>query len=166
FPNGVLVSIRKPDDTTLAFAFNFFLDTQTLPVSGTYTIVVDPPGTDTGRATLTLYMVPPDVSGTLTLNGTLRPVSITTPGQNGRLTFAGSAGQKATVRITTNTMDSNGGVTVTLLDPSGTALTSKSSDTTNFNLSQKTLATTGTYTIVIDPKLTNTGSLFVQVTNP
>ena len=60
------VSILKPDGSTLVFATPFgttggFVDTRALPVSGTYTILVDPQLTDVGSATLTLYDVPPDV---------------------------------------------------------------------------------------------------------
>ena len=62
------VSILKPDGSTLVFATPFgtsggFVDTRSLPVSGTYTILVDPQLTDVGSATLTLYDVPPDVTG-------------------------------------------------------------------------------------------------------
>jgi hypothetical protein len=61
------VSIRKPDGSTLGSAnvstSGGFIDTQTLPVSGTYTILVDPASTNTGSMTLELYGVT-DASGT------------------------------------------------------------------------------------------------------
>ena len=80
------VSILKPDGSTLVFATPFgttggFVDTKTLPVSGTYTILVDPQLTDVGSATLTLYDVPPDVTGSMTPGGS--PLTVTmgpTPG--------------------------------------------------------------------------------------
>src|SRR5439155_17774589 len=86
------VSIAKPDGTSFAgntlFATNGnFVDTRTLPVAGTYTITVDPQGTATGSATLTLYDVPPDVTGSMAVGGPPQPVSLGTPGQNARLTF-------------------------------------------------------------------------------
>ena len=53
------VSIQKPDGTnlasnTLVTSTGSFIDTKTLPVSGTYTILVDPLSTYTGSMTLTL----------------------------------------------------------------------------------------------------------------
>ena len=60
-----------------------FLDTRTLPVSGTYTILVDPQLADLGSMTLTLYDVPPDVTS---LDHSRRPpVTVSmgpVPGQN------------------------------------------------------------------------------------
>ncbi len=112
--------------------------------------------------TLTLYGVV-DVTGTLTINGPSVSVTITTPGQNARLTFSGTASQQVTVRLTSNTI---GTVTVKLFKPDTTALTSTTSNAANFNLATQTLPTTGTYTVVVDPSGTNTGSLTVSVTSP
>ena len=46
------VSILKPDGSTLTstavFSFGKYIDTQTLPTTGTYTIFIDPQGTATG----------------------------------------------------------------------------------------------------------------------
>src|SRR5438552_3988506 len=54
------VSILNPDGSTLVpptyvGTSGGFIDTRTLPSSGSYTLVVDPQGTATGSATLTLY---------------------------------------------------------------------------------------------------------------
>jgi len=162
------VSIRKPDASTLTSLAGVgtgggFIDVQTLPTTGTYTIVVDPQGAATGAMTLTLYDVPADVSGTLTVNGGGVGVTITTPGQNGALTVAGTSGQGVTVRITSNTI---GTVSVSLLKPDGGTLTSGASSGANFNLPSQTLPTTGTYTVKVDPWTVNTGSLTVAVTSP
>jgi hypothetical protein len=162
------VTIKKPDASTLASAAGIgtgggYIDVQTLPTTGTYTIVVDPQGAATGSMTLTLYDVPADVSGSLTINGGGVGVTITTPGQNGALTFAGTASQQATVRITSNTI---GSVSVILQKPDGSTLTSGSSGGTSFNLATQTLPTTGTYTVKMDPFTFGTGSLTVSVTSP
>jgi len=74
-------------------------------------------GTPTGSVTLALYTVPPDVTGTVTINGPVTNISIGTPGQNGDLTFNGTAGQLATVSLSYNTMC----VTVSLLQTGGGA---------------------------------------------
>src|SRR5207237_7739276 len=55
------------------------VQTCALPI---YTITIDPQGTATGSATLTLYDVPPDVTGSLAIGGPPQPVSVGTPGQN------------------------------------------------------------------------------------
>src|SRR5207249_2359544 len=72
---------------------SYFLDTLTLPATGTYTIAIDPSSTYTGSTTITLYDVPPDTPGTIVPGGSAVTVSFGTPGQNGRLTFSGTAGQ-------------------------------------------------------------------------
>ena len=165
---SVRVSIRNPDGTNLV-APTFvgtsggFIDVKTLAATGQYTIFVDPQDTDTGSITLTLYDVPADVTGTVTIGGAAVNVTTTVPGQNGSLTFTGTSGQQVTVRVTSNTM---GLVRVTLLKPDGTSLTSSFTSSGNFNLSTQTLPVNGTYTIKIDPDDFNTGSMNVNVTNP
>src|SRR5207244_5601428 len=81
-----------------------FVDTKTLPLSGTYTIVVDPQSTYTGSMTLTLYDVPADVSSTITPGGAAVSVATTVPGQNASLTFTGSAGQRVSLEVSSVTM--------------------------------------------------------------
>jgi hypothetical protein len=58
-----------------------------------------------------------------------------------------------------------GSVTVALLQDE-TSLTSSTSSAGSFNLSTQTLPATGTYTILVDPAITNTGSINVAVTSP
>jgi hypothetical protein len=161
------VSIINPDGTSLVSptsvsTLGWFIDTKTLPATGTYTILVDPNSTNTGSMTLTLYNVPPDITGTVAIGGPAVTVTTTVPGQNASLTFSGTSGQQVTVRVTGNTM----AVTVKLLKPDGTTLTSSISSASSFNLATQTLPTTGTYTITIDPSGANTGSMNVQVTSP
>ncbi len=165
--SGIKVYIYKPDGSTLASNLNVglagaFFDTMTLPVSGTYTIFVDPSSYPTGNITLTLYDVV-DFTGTTTIGDPAVAVTINAPGQNGQMTFSGSAAQQVTVRITGNTMST---ITVKLLNPDGTTLTSKTSSGSNFDLTTVTLPVTDTYTITFDPLGTNTGSANVRVTSP
>jgi hypothetical protein len=165
-PSGS-IAILRPDDTTLVSGSSniipTFFEPQTLSTTGTYAIAINPSGANAGDLTFTLYDVPPDVTGTLTLGGSSVPVTITTAGQNGALTFSGTAGQQATVRITSNTA---GSIAVTLRKPDGSQLTSGSSMFGSFNLATQTLPVDGTYTVTIDPAQWNTGSLNVQVANP
>ena len=162
------VTILDPSGGTLVPSTGFigstgYLDTVTLPASGTYTMKVDPYNVNTGSANLTLNAVPADASGVATINGAAVPITITIPGQNGVVTFTGAASQQVTVRVTGNTM---GIVTVKLLRPDSTVMTSTTSLSSSFNLATQTLPSAGVYTITIDPNSANVGSMNVAVTNP
>lgn len=166
-PVGQII-VLNPNGSTLASATmggsaSGFIDTKTLSTTGTYTVKVDPTDWNIGSATVNLYNVPADLSGTVTINGAAVGAPFTTPGQNGAFTFSGTASQLVTVRVTGNTMPS---VSVKLLRPDGTTMTTGISGLANFNLTQQTLPTTGTYTVFIDPTSSNTGSLNVAVTSP
>jgi subtilisin family serine protease len=133
-----------------------FLDTKVLPSTGTYTVLVDPQGSDAGGATLTLYDVPPDATGSLPLT-----VSLATPGQNARLTFTGTAGQSVTLRLTNVTLG-----TSTCCDgqlyvfrPDGTRLSGPFFFGTNGKTVPLQLPTTGAYTVQLDPQDAATGSV-------
>src|SRR5882724_4311488 len=161
-------TIKKPDGSILASAPlcngpATYIDTAVLPVTGSYTILIDPQGSVTGSQTLTLNDVPADFSGTITPGGAAVTVTITTAGQNGQLTFSGTATQQITVHITNNPL---GTVTVTLRKPDGSQLTSSTSSSSSFNLATQTLPTTGTYTISIDPAGAATGSLSLNLEVP
>ena len=163
----VFAKILNPDTSVLVantcMESTGFIDTQTLPATGTYTIVIDPASYAAGNVTFTLYQVPADSTGTLTIGGSAVPVSLLTPGQNGYLTFSGTASQQVTVRMTSNQI---GWVVIKLLKPDGTQLAITQSPVSNFNMTPQTLPTTGTYTISIDPKDGAAGTISVRVTNP
>src|SRR5205085_5207501 len=102
-------SISKPDGTALISSIfvstgGAFVDTKTLPTSGTYTIAVDPQTTYTGTVTLTLYDVPADISTSITPGGSPATVTVGTPGQNARLTFSGTNGQRVSLLLTNDTI--------------------------------------------------------------
>ncbi|UVT15742.1 MAG: IPT/TIG domain-containing protein [Nitrospira sp.] len=159
------VTLWKPDGTQFASTTvgtsGGSLDAPTaLPTTGTYTVTVNPTAQYTGNITLTLST---EVSGSVTINAAATPVTISRAGQNARYTFAGTASQQATVKITSNTL---GSVSVYLYTPSGSFQTGTTNSAASFNLPTVTLGTTGTYTITINPLTTATGSLNLQVTSP
>lgn len=159
------LAIVTPDGTTLAAVTgdgNVLLEPVVLPVPGVYTVLVDPHATSTGTATVQAYDVA-DVTGSLSINGEALAVPLSKPGQNGLLTFAGTAGERVTVRLTGNTI---GGTTVRLKRPDGTTMTTTSSSSTSFTLASQTLPTTGIYTVLVDPIGARTGTIGVAVTNP
>jgi hypothetical protein len=159
------VTLWKPDGTQLAATTvgtsGGSLDAPTaLPTTGTYTVTVNPAANYTGNITLTLST---DVTGTVTINAAATPITLSRAGQNARYTFAGTANQQATVKITGNTL---GNVAVSLYTPSGAWQTGTTTSAASFNLNTVTLATTGTYTITLNPQTTGTGGLNLQVTSP
>lgn len=104
-----------------------------------------------------------EVSDSLKMNAASRQIMISRPGQNGRYTFLGAANQQVTIKVTNNKL---GNVTVNLYTPSGVLQAGATSSAASFNLNPVTLATTDTYTITINPAMTDTGSIHLQVTNP
>ena len=159
------VSIEKADGSDLATPTLFgrnggFVDTKTLPLSGTYTIVVDPQGADVGGATLQFYEVPPDLTGSLPVGGPSVSLSLATPGQNALLTFAGGAGQRVTIRATGVTIGPSTCCSTSLLirKPDGLPLASAMAGTNGGALSA-TLPVAGTYSLVVDPQTVGAGSI-------
>jgi subtilisin family serine protease/uncharacterized protein YhfF len=160
------ISILNPNGTTLVAPTNFgtnggFVDTKTLPATGQYKILVDPQGTATGSATLTLYDVPPDATASISPGGADVTVGTTVPGQNARVTFAGVAGRRISLKLTAVTIGTaaSSSAKVSVLNPSGTTLASPTLFGRNGGfVDVKTLATTGTYTIVVDPQSNAVGN--------
>jgi YD repeat-containing protein len=161
------VSILNPDGSALLAPWlvttSGGIAERTLAATGAYTIRVDPVGSNTGAMTLTLYDVPPDLTGSMTVNGAGVPVAVGTPGQNATITFAGTASQQVTVRVASNTM---GTVAVTLRRPDGVTMTTRSTSLASFTLTTQTLPTSGVYSVFVDPSGVNTGSLTLSVTSP
>jgi hypothetical protein len=161
------LSLLKPNGIAL-FAINVgksprFVDTQVLPATGTYKVVIDPNSTYTGKMTLRLYNVPPDASGALTTNGTPTTVTTTTPGQNAALTFAGTTGQRIALNLTSVTTTQ---ATVTIRNPDGTTLAGPIAyANTGTFVDPRTLPQNGTYTVFLNPRLLSVGSVTVQAYN-
>jgi hypothetical protein len=169
--SGETISILKPDATTLASVHplntaNAFIDATTLPVSGTYTILVQPAGTTTGSVTITLYTVPADASATALPGGAAASISVATPGQNARVTFSGVAGRRLSALVSNDTIGGNvfAGSNVSILNPDSSVLVASKGFTTNGGfIDTKVLPATGTYTIVIDPIAANVGGMTVTL---
>jgi YD repeat-containing protein len=159
------VTINKPDGSVLFGPLSLTqagagTATQVLPVTGTYSIFVDPNGSFTGNVTLTLSE---ELSSAITVNGGAVPLSITRVGQNAVLTFNGTANSQITVSITGNNI---GMITVALVKPDGATMVFTNSSNSSFNLATQTLPTTGVYTITVDPIGASTGSVNVTANSP
>lgn len=164
-------SVHKVDpDGTLASPIaqscgSTFIDTFPaggLGTSGTYAIVVNPAGLSTGSATLTLYDVPADASGSTTVDGSGVVLQMNAVGQNGQVTFSGSQNQQVRVRVTGNNIP---GFTTVKLMRGTTLIAQAASSSGTFDLGLQTLPATDTYTIIVDPDALNTGNATVSVTS-
>jgi hypothetical protein len=150
-PSGSVTMLR-PNGSVLANAWvgssGGFIDTVSLPADGTYSIVIDPSGAATGSVTLRVYDVPPDTTASATVGGAGSAVSTSVPGQNSSLTFAASAGQRLSIRVT------GSGLPTTKLDlrqPNGSLLTTFYVSTSGGFMDTRTLPADGVYTLAIDP---------------
>jgi hypothetical protein len=147
------VSILKPDGTTLVSSFSIgsgsgYVDTTSLPVNGTYTIKADPSGTNVGSVDMRLYTVPAVATGTLTPNGPTANVATTAPGQSAKLTFTGSAGWNAVLKMAAGSACT---ATVSMTAPNGSTKLAATTFSPNAQVSVS-LAANGTYTVTIDPQ--------------
>jgi len=157
------VSLRNPSDTALASGsigvVTSFIEPQTLSANGTHAVFADLSGANTGSLTVTTYDVPPDLSGTIQANGQLTNVTIQTPGQNGLLTFSGTSGQRVFVHVGTSAPYG----TVALLNPDGSTLGSANSGIAAAFIDTRTLGSTATHSIGINPTSYNTGTVKVTL---
>jgi len=140
-----------------------FVDTNTLPSTGTYKLTVDPNSTYTGKVTLQLYNVPADASAAATFGGAPGTVGTTVPGQNAYVTFNANAGQRVALKLSGVTVTAG---SVTVLNPDGSVLAPQRAFTkVDSFIDPIDLVQTGTYKVVLDPKSKYTGSVTVAAYN-
>jgi YD repeat-containing protein len=167
--NAVVVSVLKSDGSTLASTgicngSTGFMDSFTLPAAGTYTVLVNPQGTTTGSVTLLLNTFT-DISGTISI-GTPITASTTVAGQNARYTFTGTAGEQVSMNLSGNTYVGCNAVVISVLQANGTSLGSTGiCNSSTGSLNSVTLPAAGTYTILVDPQGTTTGSVTMLLNN-
>lgn len=138
-----------------------------------------PPGTGSGRISVVTpagkatssgdFFIPPspytaaDVGFTsrMVIGGS-KVVPIDTANKIALIVFDGTAGQRVSLAMTGVTVASSA---VSISNPDGTALTSTSVGTSGGGINIQ-LPTTGTYTILVDPDSTNTGSMTLTLASP
>jgi RHS repeat-associated protein len=138
---------------------NWFWDSKTFSTAGTWTLVVDPNGANTGSVDLTLWETPDKTGQTITpsTEGGSVTSTISLPGQRELVTFSGSGSQLITLKAQESTI-ANGSMWI--LKPDGSQL---SGSTVNFSSGssskiEATLPSTGTYTVVVDPPSTGSNA--------
>jgi YD repeat-containing protein len=149
------ITVTKPDGTTFATSpgnTDLSIVMPPLPTTGTYGILVDPRYADTRNMTLTLSE---EVSGSLVVDGNALPLTLGRVGQVARVTFSATAGQRLNLAVT----NANLSAALTILKPDGTTWVPPTTVSNGSGIDTAPVPTTGTYTIVIDPGATVTGSL-------
>jgi YD repeat-containing protein len=135
----------------------------TLPTVGTYTLTVQPYGTDTGHVTIKLQNAP-TVMAAISIGGAAVTVTTTVPAQIAQLTFKSrSANQIVSVEVSAYSVPSDCyGAQLVLTGPAPANPQIGSANlcdgTTAF-----TLTTVGTYVITVEPNGTDTGSVTVKL---
>ncbi len=134
-------------------------DPNVLPSTGTYSLVINSQGSTAGSTSFTLWQFS-NLTGNLT-PGVTFPLSINFPDQAAYLSFSGTAGQIVSVQqMRSSFSDSCGWASYTVLNPDGSYLNGQGLCPGNVS-SPYTLPTTGTYTLVVDPKGATGSASFV-----
>ena len=149
------IAVYKPDAGLLA-SINCRVDgTQcaanltNLPVTGTYSIIVQPASGATGSLQAWLSR---DAAGTLA-SGTPLRLTLARPGQNARLTFAGAAGALIALQVRdVATNPAAQGLFITISKPDGSSLTYSHLTGAGQILVAPPLPVTGTYTVFLEPE--------------
>ncbi|CUS31949.1 hypothetical protein [Candidatus Nitrospira nitrificans] len=128
------------------------IDLVELPVTGAYTILLDPAGDYTGSVTVD---VSSELSGEIMPHGPAVPIALNRPGQNARYTFSGTSGQVVSLQLSDVTIRSG---TVSIIQPDGTLLSQPLSFAGGgVMIPGQALPTSGTYAVLVDPDLSYIG---------
>ena len=162
-PNqGLLVLVTQPDKSTLGYTHltgaGQTLVFPPLPVSGTYSVFIEPEEAAKGAATATMEVLL-DPGRPLVVDGPTQDASVAVAGGSVRFLFAGNAGQNLGLGIGNLALTPKADATVTVYKPDGTQLTAfacaASAGGCGGNLGN--LPATGVYGIVVRPSLDATG---------
>lgn len=159
-----LTTLRAPDGAVLQTGCIIngvgYLDAITLPVTGRYSVVLDPAGPRTGSAQLTLTSAT-DSSRPIAVDGPAVTARVEQPGSVSRLTFAGMAGQRVAVDLDEGTLESECGL-VTLRGPEGAVLETGCVINGTGSVEATILPATGRYELVLDPAEDGIGAVRVR----
>nr|WSS66327.1 polymorphic toxin-type HINT domain-containing protein [Streptomyces sp. NBC_01177] len=164
FNNGLTLSLYDPTGETVGG--NGYLplsgggwDLRSLPLSGRYSLVINPGSNNIGAAKVTLSN---PTGGVLDFNAAPVPNVIDRPGQNGRWTFNAALGQSLSLGLDTSAMPKT--VVARLYGPNGSYVADSqryvygnSSDSIDFSA----LTQHGEYVLVLDPADGATGTVKV-----
>ncbi len=167
FTSSIGLSAYRPNGarytgTTLSRDSDVKLDLGLLPETGTYTVIIEPNGVDTGTVTLLLVA---EATGTLTVGGAASNILLGTA-QNGRFTFMGNSGDYLGLAVSSLVTNPSGGsASLEIYGPDGRYLVStysSSSAPESWQLPQ--VASSDTYTLRVIPEGTLGATLAVNLT--
>ncbi len=138
------------------------VDATVLKESGTYTVGFDPSAAVVGSVVFRLIR-DTDEQGAIAIGGATVTATIGQPGAVSRFTFQGSAGQKVAVVATGSTLPSGCGL-LQLRDAAAGTLTTGCVLDGKGGIDSFALATTGSFTVVVDPEAADTGQVQLQLT--
>ena len=163
-PTSVGTGLDAPDGTRVGGQLSLppkdFLDVQTLPQDGTYTMQLDMGEDGTGSVTVALFDVPPDPVAALGVDGSAQTVRTTAPGQNVVLQVRGASGP-VTLHCTNLAFDR--GLVVRQLDANGRPVGPLNIATPTFGDIALTPGPDGQLTVLLDPIEDDVGSVTVSV---
>jgi hypothetical protein len=141
----------------------YFPNVMTATMSGTYTVVFDPDDRYgyVGNGTVTVNDVPPDITGTIVAGGAPFTFVISTPAQNARITFVGTAGQRVALTDTNTTIGYSG---FTIQAPDGSQVIYDPLGN-NGVLGPVYLPLTGLYNVLVNPFDAYIGSMTLTLYN-
>ena len=115
-------------------------------------------------ASLTLILSDP-VSDAISIGGVPVPVTLDRPGQDARLSFEGTAGQRLSLGISEVSFETSfASVIVSILNPEGATLASRTMGVSGGNIDTDPLPGIGIYTVLVNPQKTPTASLTLTLT--
>jgi hypothetical protein len=159
------LTLRGADDNILAEGctkIGTSIQGATLPVDGPYTIYVTPTGGATGSASLRIVTSDDQVQST-TIDGPAVTASVAVAGQQSSVGFAGSSGQTVFVAASGATLPN--ACALSLVGPDGGVLQLGCLSGGTGYIDRATLATSGTYHVVVDPQDDVTGTVAIKVTS-
>ena len=167
-----MATLTSPAGATLASAsyIDFVsdevanIDVATLPTTGTYTVAVTP-NSGLGDYLVQVASVPADVTASAAIGGAAATLTFAKAGQNGTVTFSGTAGTRLFTRFAIQSQtDPNQCFDAVLDDASGSELSGSGCAYSGGGyIDLVTLPSTGTYTVVVDPQGDETGSVAVTL---
>jgi len=173
--NGDQMASVELDDPTGSQVATFELEgtspytnytTVQLAVSGTYQLSITPDPPAVGTMALSVGTIPAPATATAAINGGPATITTTTVGQWGEVTFAGTAGQTATISASSE-YPGPGTEEAAIIGPDGSLLNYFLLDSSSpGSFPSLLLPITGTYSVILLPETSATGSMSVTVTQP
>ena len=166
---GLFVTISKPDGSWLTYSHltgaGQILVAPPLPVTGTYTVFLEPESAAKGAATASMEVLL-DPGQSLAVDGPTIDTAITLRGGSARYTFAGTAGQNLGLGVSNLALNPKADATVYVYGPDGAQLTAYAcAAATGGCGSNHSPQSAGTYGIVVRPSADATGGFGVTLSS-